>query len=613
MAHPLSRLALSACVAAALALTGCFTKAAHLEPIPYSKVTYRIPNPKVQAGMIGQPQRIMTGVFASEPAGFNYFFSDGVNSRYALMFMYEYLVDANPKTAAPEPGLAESWTASADNKSFTFKLREGLKWSDGMPLTADDVVYTYNDIVANPKLADNKMVDSIKIDGKFPRAVKLDERTVRFDLPRVFGPFISTIAGGVAIMPKHQWQPLVEGKLPDGRPKIYQAFTVGSDVTKLIGSGAYTVAEYVPGQRILLNRNPYFALRVDAKGNPLPYVDQLLLLITPDMSTQTLKMLAHEADFMLERIRAKDYQILKPLEKNGGFKVVDGGTDFGSFFVCLNLSRDKNPKGEYYVPLKKQRWFTNVHFRRALSHALDRDTVVRNLALSLAKPAFGPISESNPYYTDDVPKYAYNLEAAREELKKGGFTWDKQGRAIDAWGNPVEFDLLVYTESPNSIPFGNIFKADLKKIGVTLNVKPAIFNVLVEKSSTSLDYDALIMGFTGSVEPITGANLWKSNGTSHMFNMRRPGQSSYMAPNYPWEDRIDQIFDQSTATMDENKRKALFAEWQRIVADELPMLHIYNSTSFYTYRSSVKNAAPTALTATFMYHPFVNFWQMYME
>lgn len=613
MAHPLSRVALTASVAVTLALTGCFTKSAKLEPVPYDQVHAQIPNPIVEKGLIGHPQRIMTGVFASEPAGFNYFYSDGTNSRYALTFIYESLLDSDPLTGAPKPGMAESWTVSPDNKTFVFKLREGLKWSDGEPITADDVVYTFEHIIANPALADNKLVDSVKIDGKFPRVTRVDDLHVKFELPRVFGPFLSTIPGGTAIMPKHQWQPLVEGKLPDGRPKIYQAFTVGSDVTRLVGSGAYTIAEYVPGQRILLNRNPHFAMRVDEAHHPLPYADQLLLLITPNFSTQTLKMLSHEADFMIERIRAKDYQLLKPLEKNGGFKVVDGGTDFGSFFVCLNLSRDKSPKGQYYVPLKKQRWFTNVHFRRALSHALDRDTVVKNLALNLAKPSFSPLSESNPYYTDDVPKYAYDLDQAREELKAAGMHWDSRGRCIDAWGNHVEFDLLVYSESPNSIPFGNIFKADLEKVGITLNVKPAIFNVLVDKSSLTLDYDAMIMGFTGSVEPNTGANLWKSDGTSHMFNQRLKGKTSYFAPNYPWEDRIDRDFDEATKTMDEGKRKQLFADWQRTVASELPMLHIYNGTSFYVYRSNLKNAAPTALTATFMYHPFVNFWQLYME
>ncbi|MBO9541885.1 ABC transporter substrate-binding protein [bacterium] len=612
MVRQLHRTLLPAILAVTLGLTGCFaSNSKRPEPVPYDKVTYSIPNPKVQSGTLGKGQRILTGVFSSEPNSFNKFYAEGVNSQYALTFMYEGLVESNPKTAAVEPGLAESWTVSPDNKTFVFKLREGLKWSDGHPLTADDVVFTFNEIICSPNFPDNRQVDGVKIDGKFPKVTKIDDLHVKFELPRVFGPFLSTVAG-TAFVPKHQWEPLVKEKDKSGRPKLYQAFGVNDDVTKLIGSGPYTIAEYIPGQHILLNRNPYYGLRVDEAKKPLPYSDQVLLLITPNFSTESLKMMAKEADFMLEQVRSKDYQLMKPMEKTSGFTVADGGTDFGSFSVYINMSRDKGPNGEYYVPLKKQRWFNNVHFRRALSHSLDRDTVITNLALNLAEPAYGPLSSSNPYYTDDVPKYSYNLAKAKEELVKGGFKWDSQGRCLDEQGNPVDFDLLVYSESPNSIPFGNIFKADLEKNGIKLNVKPITFNALVDRTGKSLDYDTCIMGFTGSTEPNTGANLWTSDGTLHMFNQRSP-KSTYKAPNNPWETRIDRIFSEASGTMDENKRKALFAEWQRIVADELPLLHIYNKTAFYVYRSSLQNTEPTALTATFMYHPFVNFWQMYAE
>lgn len=611
----LMRVALTLVSALSLGLAGClpFADGKKFDPIPYDQVTYKIPNPRVEKGQVGKPMRIMTAIFSSEPSSFNKFYAEGVNSAYAINFLYESLVESNPKTAAVEPSLAQSWTVSPDNKTFVFELREGLKWSDGEPLTADDVVFTFNEIVQSPKFPDNRLVDGVKIDDKFATVTKIDDRHVKFVLPRVFGPFMSQIAGGVSIVPAHQWRPLVIELDKDGRPKLYQAFGVNDDVTKLVSCGPYTISNYVAGQRILLNRNPYYALRVDADHRPLPYADQLMLLITPDFTTESLKMMAHEADFMLEMIRAKDYQILKPLEETSGFTVADGGTDFGSFFICFNLSRDKDPKGNYYVPLKKQRWFGNVHFRRAMSRCLDRDTLIKNLAMNLAEPAFGPISPSNPYYTDKIPKYHYDLTAAREELKKGGFHWDSNGTCLDDQGNPVEFEFLVYKESPNSVPLGNIFKADLEKVGIKITVRPILFNVIVEKSTKSLDYDAFIMGFTGSVEPNTGANLWRSDGTSHKFNQRLKGQSSYMAPNYDWENRIDQIFTEASATMDEGKRQKLFAEWQYLVADQLPLIHIYNRASFFVYRKGLKNTEPTALAATFMYHPFVNQWQMYAE
>ena len=582
------------------------------DPVPYSKLSAHIPNPKVQAGLIGHAYPILTAVFSTEPNSFNKFYAEGVNSQYALNFLYESLVEANPKTATVEPGLAESWTVSPDQKTFTFQLREGLQWSDGKPLTAADVAFTFNEIIQSPKFPDNRMIDSVKIDEAFATVTALDARHVKFELPRVFGPFLSTIAGGVPVVPAYQWRPLTQNKDSKGRYELYTAFSVSSDVTRLVSGGPYTIASYEPGQRIILNRNPHYALRVDQKRHPLPYADRIMLLITPNFSTESLKMMAGEADMMLETIRAKDYQIMKPLEKTSGFKVVDGGTDFGSFFIALNLNQDRDAQGKPYVDPIKQRWFGNVHFRRAVSCALDRGTLIRNLSLGLAEPSYGPLPSSHPYYTDDIEKYAYDLGRARKELEAGGFRWDTHGKCLDDAGHPVVFDLLVYSESPNSIPLGNVLKADLEKIGIELRVKPVIFNVIVEKSSKTLDFDAFIMGFTGSVEPNTGANLWRSSGTSHLFNQRLPG-SSFKAPPRDFEVRTDQIYTEATATLDETKRRTLFEEWQRLIASELPLIHISNRKAIYAYRANLQNTEPTALAATFLYHPFVTYWQMFPE
>lgn len=609
------RVAFTGLVVAALGLAGCLSNGLgrKFEPLPYDKVTYAIPNPKVMPGKIGHHERLLTGVFSSEPKTFNYFLQSEVSSGYVLNYLYESLVEPNPRTALTEPSMAQSWTISPDQKTYVFALRKGLRWSDGRPITADDVVFTFNEIVANPKFPDNSSVDGVKIDGKFPTVTKVDDLHVKFVLPRVFGPFLSTVAGGVAIMPMHQWAPLVREHDKDGRLKVYTAFGIDSQPSQLVTSGAYTIASYTPNQRVIFNRNPYYALRVDGAHHPLPYADQLMLLIMPDATTEILKMMSKEADFMLEEVKPRYYQTLKPLEKTGGFTVADGGTDFGSFFITLNLNRDKGPKGNYYVPLKKQHWFQNLHFRHALSDCLDRKTVVDNLAMNLGEPAFSPLSPSSPYFDPNVPRYDYNLAHARQELKAGGFHWDAQGRCLDDRGNRVEFDLLVYTESANSVPFGNIFKADLERVGIKLNVRPVLFNVIVDKSQNTLDFDSYIMGFTGSVEPNLGANMWRSDGRMHSFNQRLKGKSTTMAPNYPWEDRIDQIFSQASATLDEKKRHQLFDEWQEIVAEQLPVIHIYDVTSFYVYRSAMQNAHPTALAATFMYHPFVTPGQYFMQ
>ena len=595
------------------ALAGCMSGVRRPpDPVPYDQLTAKISNPKIQAGEVGHPYPILTAVFSSEPSSFNKFYAEGVNSQYALNFLYESLVEANPKTAAVEPGLAESWTVSPDQKTFVFQLREGLQWSDGKPLTADDVAFTFNEIVESPKFPDNRMVDLVKIDDASPKVTALDARHVKFVLPRVFGPFLSSIAGGVPVFPAHQWRPLTQRKDSKGRYELYTAFSVSSDVTKLVSGGPYTIASYEPGQRIVLNRNPYYTLRVDQQGKPLPYADRIMLIITPNFSTESLKMMAGEADLMLESIRAKDYQIMKPLEKTSGFRVVDGGTDFGSFFIALNLNKDRDAQGKPYVDPIKQKWFGNVHFRRAISCAVDRGSLIRNLALGLAEPSYGPLPSSHPYYTPEIETYAYDLERARQELEAGGFHWNAAGTCLDADGHPVVFDFLVYSESPNSIPLGNTLKADLQKLGIELRVKPVIFNVIVEKSSKTLDFDAFIMGFTGSTEPNTGANLWRSTGTSHMFNQRLPN-SSYQAPPYAFETRTDQIYIEASATLDENRRKALFQEWQRLTASELPLIHLWNRKAIYAYRAHLRNTEPTALAATFLYHPFVTYWQMYPE
>ena len=465
---------------------------------------------KAPVGKFGGSMVLST---VGDPKTFNPFNCKDNTSSTMAGVMYDGLLTTNPITGEVVPKLAKGYTISPDGKVYTIYLRKGIKWSDGKPITSDDVVFTWQNIIFGG-MGDTSTRDSLVINGKLPTVRKYGDYTVVFVTPEPYAPFLRMLSTPIA--PKHIFQPAVK----KGATYFDSFLSTTTKPDKFVVSGAFKLKEYVPAQRIVYERNPNY-YEINTKDQKLPYLNKLIYLIVGDQNNEVLKFEAKELDIIsLQGSRVARY---KSLEPHSDFKLYNLGPDTGTMYLSLNLNTRKNDKGEYYVEPVKQKWFNDLNFRTAADYALDRKNMVLNIANGIGAPLYTAESLNSIYLNKKLKPYGKNLAKAKIYLKKSGFYTDKKGRLFDKNGNRVEFNLYTNAGNTEREAIGVMVKQDLEDLGMKVNFKPIEFNSLVNKLVSTFDWDMVIMGLTGSpLEPNGGKNVWMSDGRLHMFNMRTP-------------------------------------------------------------------------------------------
>ena len=516
---------------------------------------------------------------SSDPKTFNNIVSTDANSDAATSLLFEGLTTEDPSTLKVIPNLAQSWDVSPDGIQWTFHLREDVKWFDGTPFSADDVVFTFNDLIYNPDIPSSSR-DVLTIDGKPLKVEKLDEYTVRFTLPVKFAPFLRAMSQ--SILPKHCLLQAVKNK------KFSFTWGIDTPPEQIVGTGPFMLSEYHPGERLVFRRNPRY-WKKSAQGEALPYLDKIVLLIISSPQAQLLKFIDGEID--VTSVGGRDYPLLKPMEALKNFHIYEAGADNGSRFVTFNQNSGINPNTHKpFVDPVKLSWFTNLKFRQAIAHAIDKKRIIEIINNGFGLHQNGPMSPSSGFfYNPDVTVYDYNLDEARDILKQAGFQYRNSNKTLeDPQGHPVEFNFCTAdTDDPIQAQMAAIIRSDLQELGIKVNPVQVEFNTLVNKLMSSFDWDMVMIGLTGGVEPHFGQNVWASSGGLHLWN---PHQSK---PATAWEKRIDDIYDQGAQELDENKRKVLYDEFQRIVADELPVIYTVLNMDMYAVRNKFGNVKPT--------------------
>lgn len=518
------------------------------------------------------------------PKTFNPFNSKDNISSIMSEVMYDGLLSTHPITGQPIPKLAKSFSISEDGKDYIINLRHGIKWSDGKPITADDVVFTWRDIIL-AGLGNTSTRDSIIIDGKLPAVEKIDDYTVKFTTPEPFAPFVRMLSTPIA--PKHVFMPAVK----KGAEYFETFLSTNTKPENFVTSGAFKLKEYVPAQRVVYERNPNYYV-INKNGDKLPYLDRLVYLIVGDLNNEVLKFEAKELDTIsLQGSKVARYKAMEP---HSDFVIHNLGPDTGTMYLAMNLNNRKNEKGQYYVEPKKQIWFKDVNFRKAVDYAVDRKNMVLNIANGIGAPLFTAESLNSIFLNKNLKPYDRDLNKSRELLKKSGFYWDKNGHLYDKFNNRVEFDMLTNAGNTEREAIGVMVKQDLEDLGMKVNFKPIEFNSLVNKLVNSLDWDMVIMGFTGSpLEPNGGKNVMMSDGTLHVYNMRLAKDKN--SPRYEFEKRIDELFIKGALATKFEERKKYYDEYQKIVYDEKPFIYIYAPTRIVAIRDKFKNIFPTSL------------------
>lgn len=264
--------------------------------------------------------------------------------------------------------------------------------------------------------------------------------------------------------------------------------------------------------------------------------------------------------------------------------------------MVFNQNRGISPKtGNPYVSSEKLSWFTDVRFRRAVAYAIDREAIINILMNGLGVSQYSSVSPSAGFfYNPDVVKYPYNINKARELLRDMGiYDRDKDGIAEDKQGNKIQFNLFTNANRPIRIKIANIVREDLSRLAFNVNFIPLEFNQLVAKLDSTFDWDAILIGLTGGIEPHFGNNVWQSSGHLHMWFPRQK------KPATGWEARIDEIFNKAVQTLNKKERKNLYDEWQMIVSKKVPMIYTALPLNIFAIRNKFGNLHPTPVGGAF--------------
>lgn len=514
----------------------------------------------------------------SDPKSFNPITSTDLATREITGLMYEGLVRIDAVTLRPEPGLAASWTVSGNGLIWEFSLRPGIVWSDGVAFTARDVEFTFDSLVFNDSINPNSARDLFNIQGKRPVLTVVDSATVRFALPVPYAPFLRAMAQ--EILPRHKYGSFAKGSL------FASSLGVGTPPDSIACTGPFVLGSYAAGVATTLKRNGHYWQK-DSAGNTLPYLSRIVFAVVPDQTAELKRFLQGKLDYM--KAKGEDYPQLAKEESRGNYTVYRLGPASGSYFVFFNQNAGRDPAtGRPYVDSVKLSWFCNRAFRQAVARALDKNGMIEHVMNGLGWPQAGPMSPSEGFfYNANVPSLDFDTAAAKTLLAGAGFA-NKSGILQDAAGHPVEFTL--YTNSGNVVRtrLAEAICKNLSAIGMKVHMTRLEFGSLTERiDKPPYAWDAIVLGLSGNVDPHFGSNVWRSGGYLHMWH---PQEKS---PATAWEAEIDSIFAAASAELDEGKRKLLYDEWQRIAAEELPLVYTVLPEQIFCLSDKFRNVNPS--------------------
>ncbi len=452
-----------------------------------------------------------------------------------------------------------------------YTLREDIFWSwhgkeEKVPVTSDDIVFWYNEIEGDEAFQSSGFNSHFVAmeDGSVSevRCVKIDEKRFDFIYPRIVAdPFLSS---NPTICPSFIYK---KAKDEGGAEGVKNLFSADADVKTIPSCGKWYITEYTPAQRLVLKRNPYYWEK-DENGTNIPYYDEKVFQIVGDQNTDYL--LFRQGKTELYSVRPEElYDVVE--NQKDGYTVFNAEGSLGSQLWSFNQN-PKNKDKSFY------RWFSSKKFRQAMSCLLNRERIISQTFRGLAEPNYSFFSEINPFYDPDIElEYKYNPGRALSLLESDGFYLD--GNVLsDNEGKPVEFDISVPSSSAAANDIAVILSDELSKVGIRLNVRQVEFQKMVEDLTKNYGWQSIIIGLGTNSFPSQGSNVWPSSGNLHLWN---PLQEK---PATEWEARIDYLYNEGSYTIDREKAKAIWDEYQRIILDECPVIYLVRQKSFAAVR-----------------------------
>ncbi|HEY0307090.1 MAG TPA: ABC transporter substrate-binding protein [Acidobacteriaceae bacterium] len=462
------------------------------------------------------------------------------------------LLRVNRQTQRAEPYLAESYTISADGKVVTFKLRNGLRFSDGSALTSVDVAWSLRRVLAPETQA------PVAQEFLVPNAVTVatpDRLTVVVRLAkRVVG--VDHVFDEIAIEPANR------------------------SSTGRVTAGPFVMAEYKRGQYVRLARNPNY-WRHDGTGAQLPYASGIRLDIQNNHEQEIALFQRGEYD-LIEGLSPEYFNVL-------AHKTPQSVRDLGASLNTEQLWF--NEANAAPLPEFEKAWFQNRGFRVAVSQAIHRMDLVRIAYSGHATPAFTFISPANTVWHNRTLKYPHeSVSEARQLLAAAGF--HMSGAFLyDSGGHAVKFSIVTNAGNAARARMASLIQQDLSQIGIQVTIVTLDFPALIERLMHKQDYEACLLGLS-NVEPDPNAmmNLWLSSSPNHQWN------PSEKTPATAWEAEIDKQMTLQATSAVYRVRKQAVDRVQQIVADEQPFIYLVYPNALDAISQRLVGVSPAVLS-----------------
>ncbi len=451
------------------------------------------------------------------------------NPSFSVGYMiYQTLAEANPDTLEPVGNLAAGWEANDDATVWTVYLREGVTWQDGEAFDAEDVVFTYN-MFADPATGSNQ---TSTLNSKLESVEMIDPMTVQFNLKLPVVDFLLDVGGVYFLMiPEHIWRDVPAAEIQQ------HPGSTGADPSMVVGTGPFIFKEWITGDRVTLVKNENY-------WDGDVYLDEFIYKIVPDTSAAVSQLKTGEVDMFLQ-VPGAEADGLKSDDIN-----VTAFSTLSFTFYGTQLDETKSTK------------FQDARVRKALLYAIDRQAIVDEILFGYSQVAVGTIPTLswafNPEGIDPALHYEYDPENAIQLLDEAGWVEGSDGiREKD--GEKMSFLMYGISSSESTVQTLQVMQEYWREIGVEMTPSPEPFQSLVSRVTETFDFEAFIVGFGWGPTP-DQSSMWKCDSYGVGFNIVK-----YCNPE------VDAVLDAALSELDREKRIELYAEFQNLLLEDLPM------------------------------------------
>ena len=414
--------------------------------------------------------------------------------------------------------LAESWDVSADGLTITFRLRKGVKWHDGVELTSEDVIFTYN-AVTNPKIPTPYSSNY----GPVKSVEAPDRYTIRVHYNEPFAPALES--WGMGILPKH----CLEGK-DMASPEINH---------KPVGTGPYRFREWITGQKIVLEAfDGYFEGR--------PKIDRIVIRVIPDPSTMFLELKFGGIDFM--GLTPPQYKLQADTDFFKRYFQKFRYPSFGYTYLGFNL---------------QNQMFSDERVRQAMAHAINKNEVIAGVLMGYGIPCTGPFPPESWAYNRDVKDIDFDPGKATGILSDLGWKRNAEGW-LEKGGKIFSFTVITNQGNEERMKTAQIIKEQLKRVGIEMNIKVLEWQAMLHEFIDKKKFEAVIMGWGLSRDPDL-YDIWHSSKT-------KEGEFNFISYKNA---EVDRLLIKGRQTFDTGERKKIYHRIHQILSEEQPTIFLY--------------------------------------